>query len=66
MAKQKRMIINTNKQGMQTQNPIKKDVLVENELDPIERLRALYAAEGLEMPSGERLETELALMQRLS
>jgi len=34
--------------------------------DPIERLRALYDAEGLPMPTGERLATELALMQRLS
>jgi len=66
MAKQKRMIINTNKQGMQTQNANKEDVLVENDSQAMQRLRALYAAEGLEMPTGERLETELSLMQRLS
>lgn len=66
MPKQKRMIINTSKPEIQTQKPIKEDVLVENELDPIERLRALYDAEGLPMPTGERLATELSLMQRLS
>lgn len=66
MAKQKIMIINSIKNEIQTQKGQKEDVLVENSNDPIERLKALYDAEGLPMPTGERLQTELALMQRLS
>ena len=63
-----RIRINSNKQQevKRSENQDYVNKLVDESNDPIERLRALYDAEGLPMPTGERLATELALMHRLS